>query len=82
MSSDVDVPEPPRGQYLTTREAAEILGVHPVTMAQWRSKGRGPKYTKVGDAPKSRIRYQKSDLHAWMHQYNVTPKHHAGRGAA
>lgn len=84
MSSDVDGQDTPRGQYLTTRQAAELLMVHPVTMAQWRQKGRGPKYTKVGDAPKARIRYRVADIYAWMRQYNVSPKQGAStrRGAA
>jgi len=84
MSSDVDIQDAPRGQYLNNRQAAKLIGVHPVTLAQWRMKGRGPKYSKVGDGQNAPVRYTAADVHEWMRQFNVTPEHYAGtkRGAA
>ena len=34
---------------ITTAEAAELLGVHPNTLANWRSAGRGPTSAWAGD---------------------------------
>lgn len=46
---------------LTTREAAEILRVHTVTLSQWAKHGRIPA-TKVGGA----WRFSKAALQAWL----------------
>jgi hypothetical protein len=45
---------------LSTREAAAVLGRTPSTLADWRRKGRGPRYMK----PSAHYRY--GDLRAWM----------------
>jgi hypothetical protein len=47
---------------LTNNEAALELGVHPVTLSNWRAKKRGPRYTKLSDG---RIGYQPDDLRSW-----------------
>jgi excisionase family DNA binding protein len=53
---------------LTTREAAEVLGVKPQTLAVWRSaKRHGLPYVKVGRA----VRYGLSDLEAWLRNRTV-----------
>lgn len=43
------------------RNAAAYLGNAPKTLAQWASKGIGPKFTKRG-----RVWYFKQDLDAWI----------------
>lgn len=43
------------------RSAAAYLGNAPKTLAQWASKGIGPKFIKRG-----RVWYFKSDLDAWI----------------
>lgn len=45
-----------------TREAAEILKVKPETMVQWRWRGRGPRYRKLG----GRVIYCESDLRDYL----------------
>jgi hypothetical protein len=40
------------------REAALVLGLAPLTMRNWRSKGRGPSHRKLGGA----VRYLMGDL--------------------
>lgn len=50
-------------QLLTAQEAAALLGGIPVrTLAQWRHKGSGPRWVRVG----KHVRYRPSDLEAWV----------------
>lgn len=53
-------PPPPRGEYATTRQAAEYLGVCARTLARWRKAGRLASY-KVGEAL---VYYKWTDLDA------------------
>lgn len=48
-----DVPE-----YLTTREAAALLGVNAKALAALRTVGKGPRFVRVGHA----VRYARADL--------------------
>jgi hypothetical protein len=45
-------------EYVSTRQAAALLGVSVKGLEQMRAQGRGPKFTRVGKA----IRYRRSDL--------------------
>ncbi len=48
---------------LTTNQLAAELGVHPVTLAQWRLvDGKGPPFVKVG----SSVRYRRGDVDEWL----------------
>lgn len=47
MSSD-DKKGKKTNRYLLPKEAAEILRVSPKTLANWRSRGTGPKWRKHG----------------------------------
>lgn len=53
----------PSHRLLTTPEAAAYLGVKPGTLADWRWRGGGPPYRKIG---KKAIRYALEDLEAWV----------------
>jgi predicted DNA-binding transcriptional regulator AlpA len=44
--------------YLTTREAAALLGVSVKGLAAMRARGAGPKYVRIGN----RVRYVASEL--------------------
>lgn len=47
----------------TPEDVARYLNDIPVkTLAQWRSKGTGPEYQKVG----RHVRYDWADVHAWL----------------
>lgn len=50
-------------QWLNPKEAAAYLNTSPWTLSDWRYKGRGPKYSKMG--PRL-VRYAKADLDAFM----------------
>jgi hypothetical protein len=53
----------PDGPLATPEDLAEFLNDIPVkTLAQWRYRGIGPKYRKVG----RHVRYDWADIHAWL----------------
>lgn len=43
-------------------ETAERLGVTPETLANWRYRGFGPRFIRVG----GRVRYRLSDIATWL----------------
>lgn len=50
-------------ELLNTKQAAQIVGLSPSTMAQLRHFGNGPPYYKVGG---KFVRYDSGELSAWM----------------
>ncbi|HET9954536.1 MAG TPA: helix-turn-helix domain-containing protein, partial [Polyangiaceae bacterium] len=48
----------PSQEFLSTREAAALLGVTVKGLEAMRAKGRGPKFTRVGKV----VRYRRTDL--------------------
>jgi len=53
---------------LTQEQVAQYLQVSPLTVADWRWKGRGPRVTRVGRAP----RYRQADVDAWLEEQQQT----------
>jgi len=49
--------------HLTTKQAADYLGVSPRTLEMWRHRGTGPAYYKVG---RSRVVYSREELDAFL----------------
>ncbi len=47
---------------LTTTEAADLLGLHPVTLRQYRVDNIGPSYIKIVH----KVRYRHEDLEAYI----------------
>ena len=47
---------------MTPAEVGEWLKVTPNALAQWRFRGAGPRYVKLG----RHVRYQRSDITAWI----------------
>ena len=47
---------------LTEQDAARVLNTHPGTLRNWRSKGMGPAFIKVGDA----VRYSPDGLRQYI----------------
>lgn len=47
---------------LGNAQAALYVGVAPGTLANWRARGEGPSYVRVG----TRIVYRVADLDAWL----------------
>lgn len=54
---------------LNGREAAAVLGVAPATLADWRTRKRGPNYVRLGGM----AAYRFGDLSAWLDARKVTP---------
>jgi predicted DNA-binding transcriptional regulator AlpA len=52
---------------LTTDETGVFLGHSPVTLQQWRSRGEGPRFFKLGRS----IRYRLGDVLAFRDQHMV-----------
>ncbi|MCY4003853.1 MAG: helix-turn-helix domain-containing protein [Rhodospirillales bacterium] len=48
-------------RFLTSTEAAEVLGLSGRTLARYRHTGRGPAYYKFGNL----ARYRLQDIKAW-----------------
>ena len=66
--------------YLSTREAADLLGLSPRTLDRYRVQGAGPTFHKFGN----RVRYTRADLEAWAagQRRSSTSDGPASRGAA
>lgn len=50
-------------QLLDSAEASSTIKVSERTLADWRHKGIGPPYVRVGPR---QVRYRPSDLEAWL----------------
>ena len=48
-------------EFVSAKEAARILDVHPNTLCKWRISGGGPPFVKVG----RRVRYRTTEISAW-----------------
>ncbi|SEG44261.1 DNA binding domain-containing protein, excisionase family [Thermomonospora echinospora] len=62
MAARTQTPTRSRPGWATTDQAAQHLGVARQTLANWRSQGRGPTWSKRGGV----VRYRWADLDAWM----------------
>lgn len=51
---------------LSNEKAAEILGISPRTLANWRVRGWGPRYSRLTDSPRSPVVYRESDIQEWI----------------
>jgi predicted DNA-binding transcriptional regulator AlpA len=47
---------------LSNEETANLLGLKPATLDNWRWRGVGPTFVRVG----SRVKYSESDVLAWL----------------
>lgn len=48
---------------LDTKDAASVLGLSALTLCDWRCKGHGPRFVKIGHRS---VRYRMGDLQAWL----------------
>ena len=61
---------------VTSDEAARIIGIAPKTLVNWRNRGKGPAYVRLGEKH-SPVMYRVRDLEAWTDSRVVG----AGKGA-
>lgn len=64
--------EPVEITYLNSEQTANLLGIKTTTLANWRSRGIGPVYIKVGGS-RSPVLYRKSDIDEWLAMNIVNP---------
>jgi predicted site-specific integrase-resolvase len=48
-------------QYMTPEQVADRYQISPDSLKEWRYKGVGPKYLRIG----KRVRYRVTDLERW-----------------
>lgn len=53
-------------QPLGTDAVAAMIGISPMTLRIWRVQGKGPVFTKLGDAKQSGVVYFEADVRAWL----------------
>jgi predicted DNA-binding transcriptional regulator AlpA len=53
---------------LNNEEAAALLGITPGSLRIWRCKGKGPKFTKLGEAKQAGVVYYEADVLAWIEE--------------
>lgn len=53
---------------LSPRELAALIKIPEETLAQWRSRGKGPDYLRMG----RHARYRMSDIRAWLDASRVS----------
>ncbi len=58
------------GDLLDERAAADHTGKQVRTLQQYRYRGEGPPYFKIGKT----VRYSRRDLDAWLIEHRVQPK--------
>lgn len=51
---------------LTNAEAAAMLGLQPTTLEIWRTRGKGPKFVKLGCSKQAPIRYNEQEIQSWL----------------
>jgi hypothetical protein len=51
---------------LNEKQAASLLGIAPATLRSWRCRGIGPAYVKMGHGRKSPVRYNQTDIEAFV----------------
>jgi excisionase family DNA binding protein len=69
MNTPTVQPTAPHHTVVDTMGAAEYVGLHPRTLENWRSQGRGLRYLRVG----RRIVYRIADLEAYLESRVVEP---------
>lgn len=72
MSAPVlSTPVPITPAALAAEDAAAYLGLSRQTLANWRARGQGPSYSRLGGAGRPRIVYLVEDLDAYLHANRV-----------
>lgn len=51
---------------LSNIEAANMLGLKPTTLEIWRTRGKGPKFVKLGISKQAPIRYEIGEILSWL----------------
>jgi predicted DNA-binding transcriptional regulator AlpA len=57
---------------LNSEAAAAMIGISPTTLRIWRCTGKGPTFTKLGEAKQAGVVYFASDIQAWLDERKFT----------
>lgn len=68
------VPRKPKNEFLSTREAAEMLRLSVRTLENWRQRKQGPPFTRTTASLKIRGHYDFLSLMDWLEQFRIIPK--------
>jgi len=60
---------------LTTKQAAWMATMEPGTFVKWRSRGKGPRFVKLG----GKVRYRRSDVLEFIERGVVDPAKARGK---
>ncbi len=52
-------------RFLNEKEVAELLGLSVLTLQQWRLRGRGPRWHRLGGPQKGAVRYRLDEVLKW-----------------
>lgn len=66
MSSNLPTTPGITSELLTSKQAASLLAVGERTLWRWSRSGRAPAPLKIGDGPRSAVRFRRSDLLEWI----------------
>lgn len=64
----------PNPDLMTPEQVAELLQVHPGTLENWRFRGEGPPFFKLGSKRRSPVRYRRKDVEDWIFADMKKPK--------
>jgi excisionase family DNA binding protein len=53
-------------ELMTPEEVADLLKVSPGTLENWRYRGEGPPFVKLGNKRRSPVRYPRKGVDDWM----------------
>jgi len=53
-------------ELLTAAQVADILKISVPVLGNWRSAGRGPRYLKLTEGQRGRVRYRRPDVDAFI----------------
>ncbi|MGW3927859.1 helix-turn-helix transcriptional regulator [Streptomyces microflavus] len=62
---------PPGDDWLNPQETAALAKVAVQTLANWRARKSGPRYTKLSSGRTGRVRYRRSDVLTWLDERQV-----------
>jgi len=63
--------EETESKMLTPTELADRWKIHEMTLGNWRSQKRGPKYVKLGDSRNAPVLYRLEDVIEYEEKYIV-----------
>lgn len=58
---------------MTAKEAADALKVKVTLLRDWRYRGRGPKFLRLGGGNGGAIRYRERDIESFLNECTVLP---------